>query len=63
MLGLDGDVDVLARALFAEDRASAGLAVTSDRRDGFYAWWVFWRDGAEQLVASLAQPAGDTPSS
>ena len=42
----------LLRGLFAltpEEEAAAGAAVTSDRREGFYRWWVFL-------------PAGDAPA-
>lgn len=53
-LGVDGDPDVLARALFAADLADRGVAVTSDRRDGFYGWWVFVADGADGVVRDLA---------
>lgn len=38
--GIAGDPDKLARALF-EVGPETGVAVTSDRREGFYAWWVF----------------------
>ena len=44
-LGLpQAGAEALLRALFAltpEEEATAGVAVTSDRRDGFYRWWVF----------------------
>lgn len=41
--GIKGDPERLARALFEVDPAT-GVAVTSDRRDGFYTWWVFVAD-------------------
>lgn len=53
-LGIDGDPDVLARALFAEDLVDRGVAVTSDRRDGFYGWWIFVAPGAEGEIARRA---------
>ena len=57
-LGLEGDPDTLARGLFAEDLAGRGVAVTSDRRDGFYGWWMFVADAPASLdvVAGLATP-------
>jgi hypothetical protein len=58
-LGVDGgDADVLARALFDADEADRGVAITSDRRDGFYAWWIFVADSsaARALLAALARP-------
>jgi hypothetical protein len=54
--GVAGDPDVLARALFDVDEAGRGLAITSDRRDGFYAWWVFAADTPDAL-ALLAERA------
>jgi hypothetical protein len=57
--GVDGgDADVLARALFEADEADRGVAITSDRRDGFYAWWVFVADDSDALalLAELARP-------
>ena len=45
--GLAGrDADVIARRLFEVDPPAApapAVAITSDRRDGFYLWWVFAR--------------------
>ena len=52
----DGDGDHLARALFDADEAGRGIAITSDRRDGFYAWWVFVADDPD-AVALLAERA------
>lgn len=52
-----GDADVLARALFDADESDRGVAITSDRRDGFYAWWVFMADDPDAL-AVLAELAG-----
>jgi hypothetical protein len=57
--GVDGgDPDVLARALFDADESGRGVAITSDRRDGFYAWWVFVADHPDALdrLAELARP-------
>ncbi len=47
--GIEGTPERLARALFEADPAT-GLAVTSDRRDGFYAWWVFVADNDDALI-------------
>lgn len=58
-LGFSGDADGFARALFATDHAPSGVAVTSDRRDGFYAWWIFWRPDAEPLIVELATPPAE----
>jgi hypothetical protein len=54
--GIAGDPDRLARGLF-DVAAGAGLALTSDRRDGFYAWWVFVANDrtAHDLMATLAR--------
>ena len=45
MAGVDGvESAALTRALFELDEASPlgqRIAITSDRRDGFYRWWVF----------------------
>jgi hypothetical protein len=51
-----GDVQagVLARRLFEIDPDSdlaREVAVTSDRRDGFYRWWVFVRRGLDPREA------------
>lgn len=57
--GVDGgDPGVLARALFDADESGRGVAITSDRRDGFYAWWVFVADEPDALarLAELARP-------
>ena len=52
--GIDGDAETLTRALF-DVAPESGIAVTSDRRDGFYAWWVFVSDEAAQArLATLA---------
>ena len=51
--------DALARRLFElapGDPLARRAAITSDRRDGFYRWWVFVRDedgGAESLLAEV----------
>lgn len=54
--GIAGDPDRFARALFESDPAT-GVAVTSDRRDGYYTWWVFVAD-TDEARARLAQLAG-----
>lgn len=53
-----GDADVLVRRLFGADESNRGVAITSDRRDGFYAWWVFVADDpdAQALLVELARP-------
>ncbi len=51
----------VARWLFETEPAPApapAAAVTSDRRDGFYRWWVFARPGADGLRALFLGPAG-----
>jgi hypothetical protein len=52
----------LARRLFAAGPAPApapAAAITSDRRDGFYVWWVFVRDGGRRRADVLRDlPAG-----
>lgn len=45
--GTPGDADRLVAALFDESAGAGDLAITSDQRDGFYAWWVFVADTAE----------------
>ena len=54
--GLEGDAERLTRALFESDPAT-GVAVTSDRREDFYAWWVFVADthDAQAQLAHLAR--------
>ncbi len=54
--GIDGDPELLARGLF-ETPPDSGVAITSDRRDGFYAWWVFVAptDDARTRLAALAE--------
>jgi hypothetical protein len=60
-LGADGlDADALATALFELDPdgdLARLAAVTSDRRQGFYRWWVFVREGDEPARAILARVA------
>lgn len=54
--GITGDPDRLARALF-DVEPGTGLALTSDRRDGFYTWWIFVANepAAHDLMAALAR--------
>ena len=57
--GLDDlDEQVVARRLFEVEPAPAPAptaAVTSDRRDGFYLWWVFVRPGPEGVASTLRE--------
>jgi len=53
------DADVIARRLFELDPPAApapAAAITSDRREGFYLWWVFARgdprDGLDRALAT-----------
>ena len=49
----EGDADALARGLFADDPPPApapAVAITSDRRDGFYLWWVFARGDLQDAL-------------
>jgi hypothetical protein len=54
--GGTGDPDRVARGLFDLD-VRDGVALTSDQRDGFYAWWVFVADdpAAAARLLSLAE--------
>jgi hypothetical protein len=56
--GVDGpDPQVLAQRLFAVDPPPApapAAAITSDRRDSFYLWWLFVREGGSDVAAVLA---------
>ena len=52
----DLDPGALAMALFRRDPQPAPAptaAVTSDRREGFYLWWVFVRPAPEGVAATL----------
>lgn len=53
--GVEGlSPDALAAALFSADPPAApapGAAITSDERDGFYAWWVFVRGDPADVLA------------
>ena len=55
--GVEGlDAAALARRLFEADPPPApapAAAITSDRRDGFYLWWVFVRDAGRGPGAVL----------
>lgn len=49
-LAPDLPADEVAQNLFAlgpEDDLTHRVAITSDRRDGFYRWWLFVREGPE----------------
>jgi hypothetical protein len=56
--GVDGvDPQLLAGRLFAADPPAApapAAAITSDRRDSFYLWWLFVREGGSDVAAVLA---------
>ena len=52
------DPDELALALFAlapDDPRAARANLTSDRRDGFYRWWLFVREDPDGAAAALAE--------
>ena len=51
-----GDPEMLVHGLFADDTSDRGLAITSDRREGFYGWWIFVAatPQAAELLESLA---------
>lgn len=56
--GADLPADDVARALFARDPAPAPVptaAITSDRREGFYLWWVFVRPGPAGVGQTLRE--------
>jgi hypothetical protein len=56
----DLPADAVTLGLFGVEPGGdlAALAgITSDRRDGFYRWWVFVRDDAEPPAALLARLA------
>ena len=55
------DADGLARGLFAVDPPAApapAAAITSDRREGFYFWWVFARGDLEDALDRAAAAGG-----
>jgi hypothetical protein len=63
-LGASGlPAEAVARRLFEldpEGELASRAAITSDRRDGFYRWWVFVREegeGAPALLGRLAAPS------
>lgn len=54
--GVDADPAGVARRLFEVEPApapAAALAITSDRRDGFYLWWLFARGAPGDALAAL----------
>lgn len=57
-LGADDlPADAIARRLFEiepPDPLAERLAITSDRRPGFYRWWLFVRAGVDGPHAALA---------
>ncbi len=53
--------DALVRALFAlppDDPRAVRANITSDRRDGFYRWWLFARDDPDGAGATLERALG-----
>jgi hypothetical protein len=51
------DPDALVRALFSlapEDPRARRANITSDRREGFYRWWLFVREDPDGAAATLA---------
>ena len=55
--GIEGvDAGALARRLFEVEPApppAPTAAITSDRREGFYRWWLFVRGGAAGVRAAM----------
>jgi hypothetical protein len=54
------DADRAGEGLFRlmpDDPLSVQVTVTSDRRDGFYRWWVFVADGVDAATALAAAAA------
>jgi hypothetical protein len=52
----------LVRALFAlapEDPRARRAGITSDRREGFYRWWVFVREDPDGAAATFVEALGD----
>lgn len=50
--------EALARRLFElapDDPLARRVAITTDRRDGFYRWWLFVRDDEGSAAALLAR--------
>lgn len=59
--GVSGDPAALARLLFETEPDPApapALAITSDRRDGFYLWWLFARGEPAEAVSRLTGDGG-----
>jgi hypothetical protein len=57
----DLPAEALARRLFEVEPAPApapAAAIASDRRDGFYRWWVFVRVGDGDPAAVLREALG-----
>ena len=56
----DLSAEAITRRLFELDPAgdlARQAAITSDRRDGFYRWWVFLRDRGDDPPALLGRLA------
>jgi hypothetical protein len=56
------DADAVARALFAlapDDPRARRAGITSDRREGFYRWWVFVREDPDGVAATLGESIGE----
>jgi len=52
----------VVRALFAlapEDPRARRAGITSDRREGFYRWWVFVREDPDGAAATFAEALGE----
>jgi len=59
----DLDAEPLSRALFVlgtDDPRAGRMAITSDRRDGYYRWWVFVQAGEADPAGVLAEALAAT---
>ena len=56
------DPEAVVRALFAlpaDDPRARRAGITSDRREGFYRWWLFVREDPDGAAAALAGSIGE----